>query len=71
MLQMSKKPKLDQYLEEVTNASWCAYLKHDDQGVGTIGVFAETEAAYQAENSYALRALRKRFGYKVQMVIPG
>ncbi len=68
---MSKKPKKDQYLDEVLASSWCAYIRHDDQGVGTIGVYADTEAAYKAEQSHALRSLRKRFGYKVQMVIPG
>ena len=65
----SKTTKREEYLEEVKNASWCAYIKAVDQQ-NVIGVFADFDRAAKAQKSHALKKLQGRYGYKVQMVIP-
>lgn len=58
--------KEDEYLTNVGNADWCDYVDREEK---VIGVYSDPDDAYAAEKSFALKQLRGRFHYKVQMVI--
>lgn len=45
---------------------FCAYV---DTTINTIGVYATIEDAKTAEDCYAIKRLKKKYNYKIQMLI--
>lgn len=60
----TKISKHDEYIEEAKN--YCHYV---DTTRKTIGVFSTPEDALKANNSIAVKSLKNKFKYHIQMVI--
>lgn len=61
---MKHENKQDEYLDEVSK--FAEYINRENK---TIGISANPEIAYQAEKSIALKRLKGRYKFTIQMVI--
>ena len=64
MATKNKTSKHDLYIEEVQK--FAAYVDFNEK---QIGIYCTAEDCLIAENSHALKSLKNKFHYKIQMVI--
>lgn len=63
---MKNESKEDEYISHVSEAKFSAYVNREEK---VVGIYSDPDDAYEAENNFALRKLRRTYKYKIQMVI--
>ena len=63
-MQVNQETKRDEYISEVEK--FAVYVNTEEK---IVGIYRTNEDLLKANKNYALKKLKNRFGYRVQMVI--